>query len=125
MKPYVKLLRKDYQNKVQAGLLCLDDHCAKCKLSVPDVNQLELHHKVALKDVDPDSGFNPNTQDNLVTLCHECHKGYHVSYEDMDMNEWLTDVPLDVIYEKLASYRKQKEESRKQARRKHRKGRYA
>ena len=120
MKPHVKLLRKEFQQLQRNGVLNLMDACEKCGKSCSEVKQLELHHKVALKDVEPNSGFNPNTQDNLVTLCNNCHKGYHVSYEDMDMDEWLTDVPLEIVYQKLQAYREKKNQIRLQNIRKHR-----
>ena len=120
MKPHVKLLRKEFQQLQRDGVLNLKDACEKCGKSCPEIKQLELHHKIALKDVEPNSGFNPNTQANLVTLCNNCHKGYHVSYEDMDMDEWLTDVPLEIVYQKLKAYREEKNKIRQQHIRKHR-----
>lgn len=108
MKPHVKQLRKEYQTLLKRGAFIKDSCCAKCSATETTDVRLELHHKVSLKDVDPESTFNPNTQDNLITLCRTCHRGYHVSYEDMGMDAWLTDVPLDIIYHKLQDYRDEK-----------------
>lgn len=90
------------------GKLKAADNCLKCQRTADEVFKLELHHKIAIKDVDPDSDFDPNVQENLATLCTDCHKGFHVSYEDMDFDEWLQNVSIEVMYEKLAAYRAEK-----------------
>ena len=59
LKPHVKQLRKEFQQLQRNGILKSNDSCDKCGKSCPEVKQLELHHKIALKDVEPDSGFNP------------------------------------------------------------------
>jgi len=76
------------------------------------VKRLELHHIVPIKDVDPDSGFDPNVQSNLVTLCTDCHKSYHACYEESYPSEkfldWLHFVPMDEVTTRLRDYRKAK-----------------
>ena len=120
MKPLVKQLRKEFQALVKRGVLVSDDRCAKCRKHRDEFDRpLELHHKRAIKDVEPHSSFNPNVQSNLVTLCHDCHKGYHVSYEDMDMDDFLTGPLLDEVYSKLQAYRDEKQRSRESHKRKH------
>lgn len=120
MKPLVKQLRKEFQALVKRGVLVSDDHCAKCGKHRDEFDRsLELHHKHAIKDVDSQSSFNPNVQSNLVTLCHKCHKGYHVSYEQMEMDEFLSVVPLQEVYEKLQAYRDEKQRQREFHKRKH------
>lgn len=120
MKPHVKQLRKEFQNLVRRGLLTPDDCCAKCHLKPPACPQLELHHKFPLKDVDPDGDFDPNVESNLVTLCHDCHKGYHVAYEDLLIDDWITNVPLDEVYQRLTAHREEKLASRRAHAAKHR-----
>ena len=120
MKPHVKALRKEFQSLVKNGYIKLDTNCAKCGVDATQCKQLELHHKFALKDVDPQSDYNPNVEENVITLCNKCHKGYHVSYEGMDMDQWLTDVPLVEVYEKLQAYRDERTSYRLEQIKKHR-----
>ena len=121
MKPHVKARRKKFQSLVQHGYITLATNCAKCGVDATQCKQLELHHKFALKDVSPDSDYDPNVQENIITLCNKCHKGYHVSYEDMDMDRWLSEVPLEEVYEKLKAYRDERAAYRTEQIRKHRK----
>jgi 5-methylcytosine-specific restriction endonuclease McrA len=123
MKPHVKHHRRIYQQRLSDGLLKAADTCEKCQRSCDEVKQLQLHHKVPIKSVPIDSDFDPNTQDNLATLCNSCHKGYHVSYEDMPYDEWLETIPVEVVWEKLRIYREQKDATRKFHRLKHLKNR--
>ena len=120
MQPHVKRLRQEFQIKVKVGEITASDCCAKCSRSAHEVFQLELHHIIAIKDVSPDSTFNPNTQENVVTLCTDCHKAYHACYEPMDFKEYLADVPLIDAYAKLHEYREQKRIHRAEQARKHR-----
>jgi 5-methylcytosine-specific restriction endonuclease McrA len=119
MLPHVKRLRKEFQSLCKNGLITAAECCAKCQRPAAEVHQLELHHIIAIKDVAPDSDFNPNTQENIVTLCTDCHKAYHVSYEELTIDQYLKDIPLTEAYKLLAEYRRQKEERRRQARAKH------
>lgn len=120
MKPHVKFLRKQFQRLTKDGVIVAADTCEKCLKHKDEFHRkLELHHKIALKDVDPDSGFDPNVQDNISTLCHDCHKGYHACYEDMDFIKWLKTVSLEETYEKLSAYRQEKARIRELNRIKH------
>lgn len=120
MKSHVQFLRKIYQTRQLAGRFTVADNCLKCHKHKDELPRcLELHHKIALKNVDPKSNYDPNVQDNLVTLCHECHKGYHVSYEHMDIDEWVATIPLEEVYQKLAEYRAERKRRDRAAIRKH------
>jgi len=90
------------------GKIRAADICLKCQRRAEDVFQLELHHKFPIKDVEPDSGFDPNVQENIATLCTDCHKGLHIGYEDMPFDEWLSTVSIKEMYEQLAAYREEK-----------------
>ncbi len=45
---------------------------------------------------------------------------HYVEYEDMDTDEWLTNVPLEIVYQKLQVYREEKNKLRQQHIRKYR-----
>jgi len=120
MQPHVKRLRKEFQALCKRGVINASPCCAKCSRTKDQVFQLELHHIISIKDLAPDSTFNPNTQDNIVTLCTDCHKAYHVSYEEMGFIEYLNDVPLVDAYAKLQEYRDAKQRHRIEQMRKHR-----
>ena len=112
MRPHVKRLRKEFQIRVKLGLITADDTCLKCHRPKDQVFQLELHHKIHLKDVEEGSDFDPNVPENVATLCTDCHKGYHVSYEEMEFNDWLENVSILEMYKKLDEYREEKRKSR-------------
>lgn len=50
-----------------------DFRCRKCGAKEP----LQLHHVMPQRLGGPDDSF------NLVTLCHECHKGWHAIESEM------------------------------------------
>jgi cytochrome c553 len=120
MQPHVKRLRQEFQIKVKMGEIIASDCCAKCSRSAHEVFQLELHHIIAIKDVPPDSTFNPNTQENIITLCTDCHKAYHVSYEHIPITEYLSNVTLQEAYLKLKHYRDARDAHRREQAKKHR-----
>jgi len=81
-----------------------------------------MHHIISLSSLEPDTTYDPNVQENLVTLCHSCHQGFHKGYEDDYTNEiirWIDEVPLDEVRSKLAQYNKEKAERKEFNRLKH------
>lgn len=52
-----------------------ENKCRKCG----DKNKLQLHHVMPQRLGGPDDLF------NLVTLCHECHKGWHAIESQMNI----------------------------------------
>jgi hypothetical protein len=61
-----------------------------------------------------------NDQGNIATLCTDCHKAFHVAYEDMEFDDWLENVPLTEAYKILAEYREEKRIYREAQIKKHR-----
>jgi hypothetical protein len=80
-----------------------------------------MHHKIAIKDVDPESGFDPNVQENIGTLCKSCHRAFHVSYEHLPYEQFITEVPLEEALARLKTYRDEKDRKRAIEAAKHRK----
>lgn len=65
--------------------------CRKCmKFSSWGDGVIEIHHKNSLID----GGTNDN--DNLITLCKECHQEWHMKYDDgnHEFSSWLQKPPL-------------------------------
>ena len=120
MLPHVKRLRKEFQSLCRQGVITAADCCAKCSRSSAEVFQLELHHIIPIRDAPDDYSFNPNTQENIVTLCTDCHKAYHACYEPMSFMEYLKQVPLMEAYAKLKDYRDEKQRRRQEHINKHR-----
>ena len=120
MKPEVKRLRKQFMDLRSRGLIVAADSCLKCQRSAQDVFQLELHHKVPIKEALAHPGVEINSSENIATLCTDCHKAFHVSYEHMPFDQWLEEVPLTEAYKLLKEYRDERERYRKAQIRKHR-----
>ena len=120
MKPEVKALRKAFNDLRSSGLLCTADNCQKCQRSSDEVFQLELHHKISLKHFDQHIGVDLNAQDNLITLCSDCHKAYHAVYEDLTIDDYINNVQLIEAYRRLQEYRDLKDARRQEAIKKHR-----
>lgn len=114
---FVRKLRKDFQQKVKSDLLKYDSCCCKCGRTSEEVIQLELHHIVSLNSCPPERGFDPNVQENLLTLCFDCHLSYHRCFEDEYPEEsiliWLKDVSLDEVNKRIEIYREERAERRK------------
>jgi 5-methylcytosine-specific restriction endonuclease McrA len=120
MKDDVKRLRKEFNSLRQKGIITPADSCLKCQRKADEVFQLELHHKISIKDAHLYPGFDVNDFDNIATLCTDCHKSFHVAYEDMEFERWLEEVPLAEAYKLLAEYREEKRLYREAQKRKHR-----
>ena len=120
MLPHVKRLRKEFQSLCRQGVITAADCCAKCSRSSAEVFQLELHHIIPIKDAPDDYSFNPNTQENIVTLCTDCHKAYHAVYEDLTIDDYINNVQLIEAYSRLQEYRDLKDARRQEAMKKHR-----
>lgn len=73
---------------------CLRDkpNCSRCYVAV----RLVVHHIVALADGGSD------TLDNVDTLCHNCHREWHDSYEIATPYEEFLDIP-SIGFHKAAS----------------------
>ena len=120
MKPHVKQLRREFNDLRKQGVICAADTCLKCHRTADLVFQLELHHKVPIKDALLYPDITINDPDNIATLCTDCHKAFHVAYEDMEFDKWLQEVPLQEAYKLLAEYREEKRLHRLQQIKKHR-----
>ena len=48
-----------------------DWKCGECGKEIFDIREIEIHHKKPLKD------GGTNTINNLISLCHKCHKAEH------------------------------------------------
>lgn len=121
MKPHVKFLRKNFQARVRIGNLKAADTCEKCLAHKSQFTRpLELHHRFPLKDVDPESGYDPNVQENLSTLCHTCHTAFHACYEELPFDDFINNIPLDEMRSRLKDYRDEKDRRRAIAIAKHR-----
>ena len=123
MRPHVKALRKKFESRLQAGLLKVANQCAKCGVTEGECGRpLQLHHVRSLSSLEPDDSYDPNVQDNLVTLCHQCHQAYHKCYEkqtDDDFNHFLHKVPLEEAWEQYRLNREAVHERRRREIAKH------
>lgn len=124
-RPFVRVLRKEFEAKVKRNHLVYDSCCNKCGKHKDEVKfPLELHHVVSLNSCPPERGFNPNVQENLVTLCFDCHLAYHRCFEDtypeQKVLEWLQDVPMEEVNRFLSQFREDRAERRKREIAKHR-----
>ena len=119
MHPTVKKLRRNFSLIVKEGGIVAEDICLKCQKGTDDVFQLEMHHKIPIFMCLKDRTFDPNTQENIATLCSDCHKGLHVSYEDMVFEDWLENVSIEEMYQKLEEYRAEKKAKRERHRLRH------
>jgi hypothetical protein len=113
MRPHVKALRTQFDILNRNGAFCLDDKCAKCKRTKEElgVGGLSFHHIISIRSLEPDDPFNPNTQENLATLCLSCHYAYHKCYEvpfNDDFNRFMDEVPVNVAWKALKAYRREK-----------------
>lgn len=120
MKDYVKQLRKEFNALRQQGRITTADNCLKCQRTADLVFQLELHHKVPIKDALLYPEVSINDPDNIATLCTDCHKAFHVAYEDMEFDAWLEQVPLKEAYKLLEEYREERRIYKQAQIRKHR-----
>jgi len=123
-RPFVRVLRKEFQAKVKRNHLVYESCCKKCGKAQDDLKfSLELHHIVSLNACTPERGFNPNVQENLVTLCFDCHLAYHRCFEDAYPEEqilvWLQDVSMEDVNQALNQFRKDRAEKRKREIAKH------
>ena len=74
MRPEVKEARKRFELAKRNGKLHMGSVCSRCG----DTDRLSLHHVVPLKD-----GGDPVDPSNLATLCHYCHREWHVFWEHL------------------------------------------
>lgn len=122
---FVKVLRKEFQHQVKLGNIRYESCCAKCGRTSDEVLQLELHHIVSLNQCPPERGYEPNVQENIITLCFDCHLAYHRCFEDEypedSILNWLDQIPMEVVNQRLAKYRSEREERRRFHMNKHRK----
>lgn len=56
------------------------NRCNICKKDIStDVRSAEVHHTI------PEANGGPNTLENLVTLCHNCHSNIHLNRDNNPM----------------------------------------
>lgn len=125
MRDFVKALRKDFDAKVKANKLQLGTSCCKCgRTCEEEEKKLSLHNIIPISSCPPERGCDPNVQENLITLYHNCHLSYHRCFEDSYLDErvmdWLRDVPLEDVDRLLADYRADREARRRFHMNKHR-----
>lgn len=120
---YQKKLRKSFDQLRKNRVLIPRDTCDKCRRHASEFSiPLELHHIIPIRECTEELGDFPNTPDNLATLCRRCHHGFHACYEDSypDFKVWMSDIPTEEVWEKLAEYQHNKKQLRKQHMLKHR-----
>lgn len=124
MRDHVKALRKTFQSRTKNGLLVAACNCAKCGITAEESGRkLELHHIVSLRSLEPDDSFDPNVQENLITLCHRCHQSFHKCYEDSyegSITDWLENVPVDELDARFRDYRRTVQARNEMHRQRHR-----
>ena len=112
MRPHVKALRKNFQSRTKLGQLVAASNCAKCGTTAEESGKkLELHHIISLASLEPESTFDPNVQENLITLCHACHQSFHKCYEDDyedRIMDWIKEAPLEEVRQRHSQYRQEK-----------------
>jgi 5-methylcytosine-specific restriction endonuclease McrA len=120
MRSEIKALRKEFNDLRQQKIIVAAGSCLKCQRTADLVFQLELHHKVPIKDALLYPEVSINDPDNIATLCTDCHKAFHVAYEDMEFDAWLEQVPLKEAYKLLEEYREERRIYKQAQIRKHR-----
>ena len=124
MRPHVKSLRKRFQTLTRMGKLKAAHNCAVCGVTAEESGRkLELHHIVSLSSLEAGDSFDPNVQENLITMCHGCHQTYHKCFEeaypDQLILDWIRKVPYQSMLDAYASFKKIREAKRREARAKH------
>ena len=125
IKQHVTTLRKEFDNLAQKGVIKRADCCANCSKTEDQTFRLELHHVISLSNCPPERGFNPNVQENIITLCYDCHYTYHRVYEadypEENILQWMEEVPCEEVYRAGEAHKKAKKEKSRREAAKHRK----
>ena len=125
IQPHVTKLRKEFDSLARNGHIKRSECCSHCGRTEEETFRLELHHIISLANCPPERGFNPNVQENIITLCYDCHYAYHRIYEsdypEEKVLQWIEEVPSEVVFREGEAHKKAKKEKSRREAAKHRK----